>query len=194
MKTFRSLYLSFFLYQALHVHATDTTYKLLDRKGYDVHERPKMTVNGTVPITTYFILGKKDRAGKSQSRPFQAVLEAMKKQETEEAKIKQSTSLKGGLVQNLPPPPAPAPVANGFAQPSPQMDPNSMPTESVDMSAAGRMVRNDGMSANPGQNPAMRSSEMLVDQNNLAKSYNQQQYPQQQQQQQQAQSKTCELL
>jgi hypothetical protein len=193
MKTFRSLYLSFFLYQALHVHATDTTYKLLDRKGYDVHERPKMTVNGTVPITTYFILGKKDRAGKAQIRPFQAVLEAMKKQETEEAKIKQSTSLKGGIPQNLPPPPAPAPapVANGFVQPPPQMEPNSMPTESVDMTAAGRMVRNDGMSANPAQNPAMRSSEMLIDQNNLAKSYNQQQYPQQQQQ---PQSKTCELL
>lgn len=70
-----------------------------------------MTINGTTTIATYFILNKKDRAGKGQVRPFHAVLEAMKKQETEEAKLKQSSSLKAGI-QNLPPPPPPTTAAH----------------------------------------------------------------------------------
>lgn len=76
-------------------------------------------------IPTFFILNKKDRTGKVQTRPFQVVLDTMKKQETEEAKIKQSSSLKGGGAQNplppAPPPmaPAPQPKENGYVQPPP---------------------------------------------------------------------------
>ena len=79
----------------MHINVTDATFKLLERKSYEVQERPKMTINGNVSIATYFILNKKDRTGKVAPRPFHAVLEEMKKQETEKAKMKQSSSLKG---------------------------------------------------------------------------------------------------
>ena len=83
------------LHKALHIHVTDSTFKLLERKSYEVQERPKMTINGNVSITTYFILNKKDRAGKVIPRPFQTVLEEMKREDTEKAKMKQTSSLKG---------------------------------------------------------------------------------------------------
>ncbi|CAF4317000.1 unnamed protein product, partial [Adineta steineri] len=86
--------------KALHVHVSDSTYKLLDRKLYDVQERPKMAVNTNTSIGTYFVLNKKDRSGKALTRPFQAVLESLKKQDTEDAKKKQTNVLKGGNVQN----------------------------------------------------------------------------------------------
>ena len=54
-----------------------------------------MAINGNLSITTYFILNKKDRAGKVLPRPFHTVLEEKKRQETEKAKIKQTSSLKG---------------------------------------------------------------------------------------------------
>ena len=107
----------------MHIHVTDTTYKLLDRKTYEVQERPKMTINGTMSITTYFILNKKDRTGKGQIRPFHSVLENMKKQETEEAKLKQSSSLKAGAIQNSPVPPK----ENGILQPSSPLAPAPVP-------------------------------------------------------------------
>ena len=59
-----------------------------------------MTINGSLSITTYFILNKRDRSGKSMQRPFNTVLEEMKRQDTERAKIKQSSSLKGGSEPN----------------------------------------------------------------------------------------------
>jgi len=130
-------------------------------------------------VATYFILNKKDRSGKIQSRPFQAVLEAMKKQETEEAKLKQSSSLKGGNIQNLPPslpPPLPeAPRENGYVQhppppapipapapmpvhapayaPMPQYDPNLIRHEPAPV----KMVRNEDYPSNYLQHPAMRN-------------------------------------
>ena len=39
-----------------------------------------MPISGNITIATYFILNKKDRAGKTLSRPFQAVLDEMKRQ------------------------------------------------------------------------------------------------------------------
>ncbi|CAF1069591.1 unnamed protein product [Rotaria magnacalcarata] len=83
--------------KALHIHVTETTYQLLERKTYDVQERPKMAINGGLTVTTFFILNKKDRNGKVIQRPFQSILKEMKRQETEEAKLKQTNSLKGGL-------------------------------------------------------------------------------------------------
>lgn len=80
----------------MHIHVTETTHKLLDRKIYETQERPKMMSNGSPPLTTYFILNKRDRSGKLQSRPFQQVLEQLKQQEMEEAKTKQSQFLKNG--------------------------------------------------------------------------------------------------
>jgi hypothetical protein len=85
----------------LHIHVTDTTYKLLERKSYDAQERPKMNINGNLSITTYFILNKRDRVGKAQARPYQLILEEMKREDIEKAKLKQSSSLKSGAVQNL---------------------------------------------------------------------------------------------
>ncbi|CAF4080641.1 unnamed protein product [Adineta steineri] len=102
--------------KALHVHVSDSTYKLLDRKLYDVQERPKMAVNTNTSIGTYFVLNKKDRSGKALTRPFQAVLESLKKQDTEDAKKKQTNVLKGGNVQN---PPPHAPKENGYVHPPP---------------------------------------------------------------------------
>ncbi len=129
-------------------------------------------------MATYFILNKKDRSGKIQSRPFQAVLDSMKKQETEEAKLKQSSSLKGGNIQNLPPslppPPPEAPRENGHVQhpapapipapapmpahapayaPMPQYDPNLIRHEPPPV----KMVRNEDYPSNYLQHPAMRN-------------------------------------
>ncbi|CAF5190771.1 unnamed protein product [Rotaria magnacalcarata] len=56
-----------------------------------------MAINGGLTVTTFFILNKKDRNGKVIQRPFQSILKEMKRQETEEAKLKQTNSLKGGL-------------------------------------------------------------------------------------------------
>ena len=80
-----------------------------------------MNINGTTSIATYFILSKKDRTGKAQVRPFHAILDAMKKQETEEAKLKQSSSLKGAYALTPPPPMTPIPSTpppreNGYAE------------------------------------------------------------------------------
>ena len=167
-----------------------------------------MAINGTVPITTYFILNKKDRAGKGQQRPFQAVLEAMKKQETEEAKIKQSANLKGGNITIPSPIPTPAPRENGHPQPPPSLQPQPpppphveqhvAPTQSVEIPVPVKTVRNDVVPPTYAPNPAarpttneeqyMRQSDFTNEQNDPAKSYNRQQ------QQQQQQSKTCELL
>jgi hypothetical protein len=157
-----------------------------------------MTINGTVPITTYFILGKKDRAGKGQQRPFQAVLEAMKKQDTEEAKIKQSANLKGGLIAPPAPIPTPAPTFNGNAHPQlqpqppppPHVEHHPMPTQSVEIPVPVKTVRNDVVPPNPAARPTtnednyMRQSEVMSEHNDPTKSH----HPQQ------PQSKTCELL
>lgn len=68
----------------------------MERKVYDVQERPKLAVNGALPMTTFFVLNKRDRNGKLMQRPFITILNEMKKQEAEEAKLKQTNSLKGG--------------------------------------------------------------------------------------------------
>ena len=60
-----------------------------------------MTINGTISMSTYFVLNKKDRSGNILSRPYKHVLEEMKRQETEEAKLKQTTMLKGGNLLNF---------------------------------------------------------------------------------------------
>ncbi|CAF3149719.1 unnamed protein product [Rotaria socialis] len=86
--------------KALHIHVTEATYQLLERKIYDVQERPKLAINGGLTVPTYFILNKKDRSGKVIQRPFQSILSQMKREETEEAKLKQTNSLKGGLPRN----------------------------------------------------------------------------------------------
>jgi len=88
--------------KALHIHVTSATYKLLDQKLYEVHERSKTASNNSVPMSTYFVLTKKDRSGVVQSRPFHLVLEQVKRQETKEAKLKQSANLKSGNTQNPP--------------------------------------------------------------------------------------------
>jgi len=62
-----------------------------------------MAINGSAPITTYFVLNKKDRSGKIQSRLFHDVLAEMKRQGSESTKAKQPTDLKGEDVQDRPP-------------------------------------------------------------------------------------------
>ena len=120
----------------LHFHVTDATYKLLDRKSYEVQERPKVTINASTSIPAYFILNKKDRSGKALVRPFVAVLEEMKRKETEDAKLKQSNSLRAANVQN--PASRLASKENGLIQPlvnekvsgltSLEVNPASIPT------------------------------------------------------------------
>ena len=78
----------------MHIHISDTTYKLLDRKLYEIQERPRMALNGSMAMNTYFVLNKKDRSGTIQLRPFEIVLKEMRKEEIEEAKLKQRNNLK----------------------------------------------------------------------------------------------------
>lgn len=54
-----------------------------------------------MPISTFFVLNKKDRSGNVQSRPFHQVYEEIKRQDTEDAKLKQANNLKGGNILNL---------------------------------------------------------------------------------------------
>lgn len=56
--------------------------------------------NGSTIINTYFVLNKKDRFGNSTKRPFHHVLEQLKKQDLEEAKLRQSSRLKNTQEQN----------------------------------------------------------------------------------------------
>ena len=63
-----------------------------------------MSSNGSSPISTYFILNKRDRSGNLQTRPFHQVLEQFKGQELEEAKMKQSNFLKNGRHDECPSP------------------------------------------------------------------------------------------
>jgi hypothetical protein len=72
-----------------------------------------MTINGSTPITTYFVLNKKDRSGKTQSRLFNDVLEEMKRQESEGTKAKQPANLKGEDVQDRP---RSEPIEDSFIQ------------------------------------------------------------------------------
>jgi hypothetical protein len=154
-----------------------------------------MTVNGTQTITTYFILNKKDRAGKAQPRPFQAVLEAMRRQETEEAKLKQSSSLKGGTVQNPPPQPAaavapPAPKENGFIQVPPQSSVNITPTETIEIPVPMKIHHEEHEVIHHVQKPKIiqnqpiKTSDVMSEQQDSARTYNGQQ----------SRSKACELL
>jgi hypothetical protein len=170
-----------------------------------------VTINGSVSIATYFILNKKDRAGKAYVRPFQAVLEEMKRQDTEAAKMKQSSSLKGGNIQNpLPPPPPPVAAAppppppakeNGVVQPPPpapapvhQNDPRLMRTESLEIPVPVKMHRNEDLASNLIQNPLLKTKinerqpmeapEMMGGEYDSPKSYNTQLQ----------RSRACELL
>ncbi len=72
-------------------------------------------------MSTYFVLNKKDRSGLSHLRPFQIALKEMKQQEIEEAKRKQSTSLKAEKHRHS------VPVQNGFDHHSTNNTPKSTP-------------------------------------------------------------------
>lgn len=153
-----------------------------------------MTVNGNVTIATYFILNKKDRGGKVIPRPFQAVLDQMKRQDTEDAKIKQSSSLKGTNMPSPLPPAAAPPKENGYVQqPPPEPAPISAPVpiyqqqvndirnDPISIPVPVKMVRNDEVSSHYVQNPiiknrmneeqSMRPPEMMSEQYNSNKSY-----------------------
>ncbi|CAF1038249.1 unnamed protein product [Rotaria magnacalcarata] len=80
--------------KALHIHISDSTYKLLDRKSYEFEERARATINGSLPSNTFFVLKKKDRSGNIQIRPFHQAYEQMKRQEIEEAKRTQAMMIK----------------------------------------------------------------------------------------------------
>ena len=78
----------------MHIHITEQTCKLLDRKIYEIQERSKTLSNGSISMNTYFVLHRKDRLGNRHKRPFHTVLEQLKQQELEEAKQRQSNGLK----------------------------------------------------------------------------------------------------
>ncbi|CAF3306133.1 unnamed protein product [Rotaria socialis] len=80
--------------KALHIHISDSTYRLLDRKAYEFEERARVTINGSLPSNTFFVLKKKDRSGNIQIRPFHQAYEEMKRQEINEAKQAQSMLIK----------------------------------------------------------------------------------------------------
>ncbi|CAF1080242.1 unnamed protein product [Rotaria sordida] len=163
--------------RALHIHVTDSTYQLLDRKTYDVQERPKMTINGALTVTTYFILNKKDRTGKIIVRPFQAVLIDMKRQDAEEAKIKQSMNLKNASIQNIV---QPVPKENGIIQPpQTQNDTNFMPIESntiptpaiihKDVDPTAHFVQRSLIKPKLADEQSLKAAESIIEQNNSSK-------------------------
>jgi hypothetical protein len=168
-----------------------------------------MTINGTTTITTYFILNKKDRAGKGQQRPFHAVLEEMKRQETLEAKLKQSSSLKGGNMPNLPPiipttlkengmiqPPsaptsilAPAPAPPPAAAPVYQNNSN----QSIEIPVP-KVTRHEDVSLGYPQQPMMKSKMPDEYQMRAPEMMNEQYDPNQAYNAQLQRSRACELL
>lgn len=85
----------------MHIHITQATYKLLDRKIYEFQERSRSVVNGSISMNTYFVLNKKDRLGNSPKHPFHLVLEQRKNQELKEAKQRQSDGFKDAQRNSL---------------------------------------------------------------------------------------------
>jgi hypothetical protein len=149
-----------------------------------------MTINNSAPMTTYFVLNKKDRSGNIQPRPFQPVFEELKRQETEEAKLRQSNLLKGGNLLNLVPL---LPKDNPLMQLFTSNTSKSMPTESVDISVPTK-INNDGSIASASarnsapQNKiineqATKASEVVSESHQVLKSF-----------QRQTRSRTCQLL
>jgi hypothetical protein len=132
-------------------------------------------------MNTYFILYKKDRLGAIRSRPYHLVLEEMKRQEIEDTKIKQSTSLKRESIQNLPL------KENGFNR---SMIPT---TESIEISSPVNIDNVEDVSFNFIQNSLSKpkssnaqqinTSELISDSRHSTKS-----------QRKQSRSRTCELL
>jgi len=137
----------------------------------------------------------------------------MKRQDTEAAKMKQSSSLKGGNIQTpLPPPPPPVaaappppqpppPKENGVVQPPPpapapvlQNDPRLMRTESLEIPVPVKTNRNEDLASNLIQNPLLKTKinerqsmpapEMMGGEYDSPKSYNAQLQ----------RSRACELL
>jgi hypothetical protein len=150
-----------------------------------------MTINGNVSIATYFILNKKDRTGKVFPRPFQAVLDEMKRQENEDAKKKQSNSLKGGNEQS---PPSPVPKENGIAEAPPPPVPveNPAPARPIETSAPVKIIPKEEITTHTQtsitkttiiDDQPMKSSGMISEPRDSTKSFNRQ-----------SQSRTCELL
>ncbi|CAF1102878.1 unnamed protein product [Rotaria sp. Silwood1] len=177
--------------KALHIHVSDSTYQLLERKIYEAQERPKMTINGAITITTYFVLNKKDRSGKVVSRPFQAVLADMKRQDAEDAKLKQSSTLKGITAKSSN---QPIPKENGFIQiPQTQIITNTMPTETNVEQTPVITKKNEDPTAQLMQqtlakptfddDQSLKTAETLSEHNNSSKFFNRPQ-----------RSRACELL
>jgi hypothetical protein len=152
-----------------------------------------MTINGNVSIATYFILNKKDRTGKSFPRPFQIVLDEMKRQETEDAKKKQSNSLKGG---NELSPPSPAPKENGLVEarpssPAPSTE-NPTPARPIEVPVPVKIIPKEEVTAHTQtsitkttiiDDQPMKSSGVISEPRDSTKSFNRQ-----------SQSRACELL
>ena len=111
------------LVQTLHIHITDTTYQLLDRKIYEVQECSKLMLNGDTSMPTYLVLHKKDRAGNIQMRPFHKVLQEITREEAETAKFKQNANTKSGETTNHV---SSTSKTNGSSRPSPPNKTNSV--------------------------------------------------------------------
>jgi hypothetical protein len=154
---------------------------LLDHNLYEVQERPKTTITGSLPMNTYFVLYKKDRLGATRSRPYHLVLKEMKRQEIEDAKIKQSTSLKRESIQN------PPLKENGFNR---SMIPT---TESIEISSpvnidngeykSFNFIRNSLSKPKSSNDQQINTSELIGDPRYSKKS-----------QRKQSRSRTCELI
>ena len=122
-------------HQALYIHVTDVTYKLLDPKLYEIQERPNMAISDSTTITTYFILNKKDRSGNIISRSFHPIFALMKQKEIEESKLKPASN-----EPMRPGEPSLPPKANGLALPPPtnyKRSPSIVPPFAMKIDRAG---------------------------------------------------------
>ncbi|CAF3507607.1 unnamed protein product [Rotaria sordida] len=129
--------------KALHIHISYETYKLLDQKLYEFEERLKMTINGSLPMNTYFVLSKKDRLGNKQIRPFHHVFEEMKQQEIEETKLKQMKTIKSVKINDSLPLTS---KSNGIIQSLSSIDSMSRSTGSVELTTSTKINSNDVIS------------------------------------------------
>lgn len=175
----------------------------MERKSYEAQDRSKTSKESGLSMPTFFVLTKKDRAGKVMTRPFHAILEEMKRQETEEAKLKQSSSIKGtqmskanqqvpkenGVARQPPPaavaapPPPPAPTQNhknsATIEPIPIVPPPVITIKDDDPAD----ILNASMKANNSDDQSLKSPEIISVQNNSTKLFNRQ-----------PRSRACEIL
>jgi hypothetical protein len=140
-------------------------------------------MDGSPPINTYFVLNKKDRLGIVQSRPFHLVLQEIKRQEIEDAKLKQSANLKDRNVPNH------SPKENGFNHSTSPINSKSIESVEIPMKINNDedltldSIQNSLTTSKRNTDRSIKTSEMMSDTRHSTKSLKRR-----------PRSRTCELF